>query len=325
MKAVQYRRYGDETALENVERERPRARGRKLLVRVWYSSVNPIDWKIRNGMVKHILPLRFPAVPGFDISGEVVEVGPRVSRFKPGDVVFARLDSISGGASAEYALVGERAAAHLTEGLDAKDAAAMPLAALTALQALRDHGRIASGKRVLIIGASGGVGHYALQIAKTYGAQVTGVCSGGNVELIRELGADHVIDYQRDESYDAGAPYDIILDLVASPDIGSFTPLMSDDSVYVATVPTLGLLTRMLTWSFTSKRRARFVTVKSRGSDLEEIAALVSRGELRTVIDSVYPLERLDQAHRRSETNRARGKVVVEVCAECASGNAGSA
>lgn len=318
MRAVRYYSYGDASTLRQDELSQPHARGRKLVVRVWYSSVNPIDWKLRDGLAKHILPLRFPAIPGFDIAGEVVEVGPRVKRFSPGDVVFARLDSLSGGASADYVLVDERAAAAVPESLDPREAAAMPLAALTALQALRDHARIERGDRVLVIGASGGVGHYAVQLAKAYGAHVTAVCSAKNEELVRGLGADEVIDYQREQTFERGAPYDIIVDLVANRPVGDFTDILAKDGAFVATLPSASLFARMVSWTLFSRRRARFVAVKSSGRDLEELARFVEEGKLETVIDSVYPLEELDEAHRRSETNRVRGKVVVEVCAECA-------
>ena len=190
MKAMQYQQYGGPDQLRLADVPRPQPGARQLLVRVAASSVNPIDWKLHNGSLRWLTPVRFPSIPGYDLAGEVVEAGAEVRRFRPGDSVFAMADVRPGRASAEYAVVGEAAAAYMPANLSAADAAAVPLAGLTALQCLRDLGHIRAGQRVLVIGASGGVGHFAVQLANTWGTEVTGVCGPRHVELVRGLGAD---------------------------------------------------------------------------------------------------------------------------------------
>ncbi len=189
MKAMQYEGYGGPERIRPAEVPVPRPSESQVLVRVEASSVNPVDWKLHSGAYRWIMPVRFPSIPGFDIAGEVTEVGDRVTRFKPGDRVFAMLDTRPGGASAEYAVVGESAAAPAPQGLSALEAAAIPLAGLTALQALRDLGPVGAGMRVLIVGAAGGVGHFATQIAVANGAHVTAVCGTRHTEMMRALGA----------------------------------------------------------------------------------------------------------------------------------------
>ena len=318
MKVVEYQQYGSAQQLVVGERDRPKPKASQVVVRVAYSSVNPIDWKLRQGTMRFLMPLSFPVIPGLDIAGEVVEVGSQVKKFAAGDWVYAQLDSWSGGASAEYAAVGEKALAAIPDGLPPREAAALPLAALTALQGLRDCGGLKPKDRVLIVGASGGVGHYAVQIAKAFGAHVTAVCSGANEAMARELGADEVIDYKKTPSIDTGAPYNVVLDLIVSSPFARFKEVLATDGTYVAALPTPGILARSLLMPLYSKQRVRFVTVKPRGDDLRELSRLHKEDKLRTVVDSVYPLEKLKEAHLRSETGRAKGKIVVEVCAECA-------
>ncbi len=192
MRAILCRGYGGPDQLTEAEVPVPQPASSQLLIRMAASSVNPIDWKLYSGWYRWVIPVRFPFIPGFDVAGEVTEVGAQVTRFKVGDHVFAMLDTRPGGASAEYAVVGERAVARIPANMPAREAAALPLAGLTALQALRDLGQVAAGKRVLVVGASGGVGHFAVQIAKSYGAQVTAVCSGPHVDMVRGLSADHL-------------------------------------------------------------------------------------------------------------------------------------
>ncbi len=199
MRAAVLTGYGGVERLELREIPRPEPGAGQLLVRVRAAGVNPIDWKIRQGKLRLLLPARFPLVLGFDVAGEVVTVGPEVADFAPGDAVHAMLDGRHGGGYAEYAVVGQAAAALKPEALTWEEAAALPLAALTAWQALRDLADLQPGERVAVTGAAGGVGHFAVQIAAALGARVTAVAGPGHQDLVRRLGAHRTVDYTRED------------------------------------------------------------------------------------------------------------------------------
>jgi NADPH:quinone reductase-like Zn-dependent oxidoreductase len=199
MKAAVINGYGAPEVLQYTEVEKPQIKPNQMLVRVYASSVNPIDWKIRKGMLKVLTGNKFPMILGFDVSGEVVEVGTQVTQFKPGDSIYAHLNQLPGGAYAEYAAVAEKSAAAKPTNMSHEEAAAVPLAAMTALQAWRDEGNLKLGQKVLINGASGGVGTFAVQIAKVLGAEVTAVCGTRNLEMVKSLGADRLIDYKQQD------------------------------------------------------------------------------------------------------------------------------
>jgi NADPH:quinone reductase-like Zn-dependent oxidoreductase len=313
MKAMQYRNYGTPDQLQPAEVPTPRPGPTQLLVRVLAASVNPVDWKLHNGQYRRIMPVRFPSIPGFDLAGEVTEVGGQVTRFKPGDRIFAMLDRRPGGTSAEYAAVGERAAARMPANLAPHEAAAVPLAGLTALQCLRDLGRIASGKRVLIIGASGGVGHLAVQIAKSYGANVTAVCSGRNAELMLRLGADRTIDYTQTPDLRGPQPYDLVLDLIVHSPLRRLLALLAADGIYVSSLPSASRIAAAFLLPFVSRRRVRIAGVKPRGADLDDLSRLCEAGKLRPVIDRTFELKALAAAHAYSQQGRTVGKVVIQV------------
>jgi NADPH:quinone reductase-like Zn-dependent oxidoreductase len=313
VKAMQYRNYGTPDQLQPAEVPTPRPGATQLLVRVLAASVNPVDWKLHNGQYRRIMPVRFPSIPGFDLAGEVTEVGGQVTRFKPGDRIFAMLDRRPGGTSAEYAVVGERAAARIPANLAPQEAAAIPLAGLTALQCLRDLGRIASGKRVLIIGASGGVGHLAVQIAKSYGANVTAVCSGRNAELMLRLGADRTVDYTQAPDLRGPQPYDLVLDLIAQSPLRRLLALLAADGIYVSSLPSASRIAAALLLPFVSRRRVRIAGVKPLGVDLEELSRLCEAGKLRPVIDRIFEFKELAAAHAYSQQGRTVGKIVIRV------------
>lgn len=313
MKAMQYRDYGTPDQLQLAEVPTPRPGPTQLLVRVLATSVNPVDWKLHNGQYRRIMPVRFPSIPGFDLAGEVTEVGAHVTRFKPGDRIFAMLDRRPGGTSAEYAAVGEQAAARMPANLTPHEAAAMPLAGLTALQCLRDLGRIASGKRVLIIGAAGGVGHFAVQIARSYGANVTAVCSGRNAELLRRLGADRIIDYTQTPDLRGPQPYDLVLDFIARSPLRQLLALLAANGIYVSSLPSASRIAAAFLLPLASRRRVRVAGVKPRGVDLDELSRLCAAGTLRPVIDRTFNLEALAAAHAYSQQGRTVGKVVIQV------------
>lgn len=310
---MQYRGYGSADQIVAAEVPVPRPGPSQLLVRVAASSVNPVDWKLHSGQYRWIMPVRFPSIPGFDIAGEVVETDAQVTRFQPGDRIFAMADTRPGGASAEYAVVGEGAAARMPSTLSAPEAAAVPLAGLTALQGLRDLGHVASGKRVLVIGASGGVGHLAVQIAKSYGAEVTAVCSGQHVDMVRGLGADRVIDYTRESDFRGRHPHDIVLDVVGSRPVREYLPLLAPDGVLVSSLPSIGRIAAGVLLPLCSRRRVRVMTVRPRGDDLDQLRALCDSGKLRPVIDRLLRMEDLAAAHAWSQRGRTGGKIAIVV------------
>lgn len=312
MRAMVYRAYG--TLPEVAEVPEPTPGPGQLLVRNRHTSVNPIDWKLASGAYRLILPVKLPQIPGFDVAGEVVALGPGVTGFTVGDRVHARLGGTRGGATAERVVVGTDVAAHVPAGMDLADAAALPLAGLTALQALREHGGITlagSSARVLIVGASGGVGHLAVQIARAAGAHVTGVCSTRNVALVESLGANAVIDYTRPDAYAGHAPWDVVFDCVGI-DYGTWLPRLVPKGVYVNLLADPRVLARAALNPLCGKRVAS-AFLKTNAADLRALDGLVAAGKLRVVTDSRFPMERLADAWERSKSGRAVGKIVVDV------------
>ena len=313
MKAMQYQAYGSPARITPAEIETPHRSPSQMLVKVAASAVNPIDWKLRNGSLRFLAPIRFPSVPGFDLAGEVLETGARVWKFKAGERVYACLADRNRGACAEYAVVEEHLAARIPDRLNDFEAAAIPLAGMTALQALRDHGGLTSGQRLLIVGASGGVGHYAVQIGKALGAHVTAVCSGRNADWVRDLGADEIIDYTVRSDFVGERPYDVVLDCIVSASLQASEAVMTPRGVYVSTLPTPGLMLRALLSRFAAGRRVKIVMLDPKGEDLEYLSKLVEAGRLQSRIERVYPLAELAAAHERSQSGRVQGKIVIDV------------
>ena len=318
MRAIVIYEYGSSEKLTLVELPEPRPGPDEVLIRVRAAGVNPVDWKIRSGMLRLILRLKFPFIPGFDISGEVAAVGSRVTRFKPGDPVYAMLGPPRGGGYAELAVAPESAVARKAQSQSHVEAASMPVAALTALQALRDLGGLKPGQSALINGASGGVGTFAVQIARALGARVTGVCGPSNVELVRSLGADWVLDYTREDFTTRGEIHDVILDAVAKSSFGKCRKVLAPAGTYITTLPSVDVLLRGMVLQpllrlVGQRQRARMLFAKARSRDLEFLAKLADEGKLKPVIDRVYPLTEARAAHDYSESERARGKIVLEI------------
>ena len=318
MKAILIRQFGPPGIMKLEEIEKPVITSDRVLVRVRYSSVNPVDWKIRNGSLRLISGSRFPMMLGFDIAGEAVETGSSVTRFKKGDRVFGMLDFTHRGAYAEYAAAREDGLALIPENLDLREAAAVPLAALTAYQAIHYKGRIKSGMNVLINGASGGVGSFAVQIAKAAGAIVSGVCSTHTMQFARQLGAHTIIDYTRQDFAHLPDTYDIIFDAVAKRTFFEVRKNLKVGGCYVTTLPNkpADILSFFLTFPvsfFGFSKRSTFISVQPKGSDLHSLSLLVKEGKLRPFIDREYPLEEINEAHAYSETGHARGKIVIKI------------
>jgi NADPH:quinone reductase-like Zn-dependent oxidoreductase len=323
MKAIVHRCYGSPDVIRMEEIPKPTPKDDEILVRVHASSVNPLDWHYLEGtpyIVRMANGFGTPGDPriGVDFSGTVEAVGKSVTRFKPGDEVFGgRL-----GALADYVAVREaRAVALKPANMSHEQAAAVAIAAITALQGLRDKGHLRAGQNVLVNGASGGVGTFAVQIAKSFGANVTGVCSTKNVELVRSIGADRVIDYTREDFTKEAQRYDLILDNVSTHSLLEYKRVMTPNGVYVEIGSTdpgrwFGWLVKpaeaWLLSPFTSQKFGMILAELNR-DDLATLAGLMESGKVTPVIDRTYKLSEAAEALRYLEKGHARGKVVVTV------------
>jgi NADPH:quinone reductase-like Zn-dependent oxidoreductase len=325
MKAIVQDAYGSPDVLKLRDIGRPQIGGNEALVRVRAAGINPADWAIVSGLpyvARPVYGLRKPknAVRGTDVAGTVGAVGAGVRRLQPGDEVFGWCGGL-GGAFAEYASVSEQRLAPKPANLTFEQAAAVPEAGTVALQAVRDHGNVRAGQRVLINGASGGIGTFAVQIAKTLGAEVTGVCSTRNVEMVRSLGADHVIDYTREDFTRMDRRYDFILDNVANHSLSDLRRALTPTGTLV---PNGGRFDNR--W-FASGGRVvsahvlnRFVghglrpfLVSPNLEDLVVLKELIEAGKVTPVIDRTYPLGEAPEAVGHVGGGHARGKVVISV------------
>ena len=323
MKAIVYHEYGSPDVLELEEIDRPVVKDDEVLVRVRASSANPADWHFMRGVPYVMRPqsgLRKPknAFLGRDIAGEVEAVGKDVTGFRPGDGVFANVGS---GGFAEYASVPEDFLVQKPVNLTFEQAAAVPLAALTALQGLRDAAHLQPEQKVLIIGASGGVGTFAVQIAKSLGADVTGVCSTRNVELVRSLGADHVIDYTQGDFTQSGQKYDLIFQLAGTSSPSDLRRSLTSEGTLVLSSgdsdgrwigPVDRLVKAVVLSPFVSQKLGSFLA-KENKEDLQFLKELIEAGDVTPVIDRTYVLSETPEAIRYLEEGHARGKVVITV------------
>lgn len=331
MRAFVLSGYGgpDQTALADVPRPSPRAG--ELLVRVHAAGLNPVDFKTRAGMLRIIRNYPLPIVMGNDLAGVVEAVGSSVTRFARGDRVFARVDKDVLGAFAEYAVVDENHAARMPASLDFASAAAVPLAALTALQALRDELHLGNGERIFIPGGAGGVGTFAIQLAKHFGAHVATTASARGEALVRRLGADVVVDYTRERFEEHLSDYDCAFDLLGGDTLVHLFAVLKRGGkvVSIAGLPEpltarkdlgRGIRLAALFWlaSLPTRLRAarravsyRYLFMHPSGSDLAQLAALIDDGKLEVVVDRVFPFEEASQAMAYLESGRAKGKVVL--------------
>jgi NADPH:quinone reductase-like Zn-dependent oxidoreductase len=324
MKAVVYRCYGTPQVLKLEEVAKPVPADDELLVKVHAASLNPLDWHYMSGtpyLVRLDAGVGAPKDPrmGVDFSGTVEAVGKSVQHFKVGDQVFGGRD----GAFGEYVTVREsRAVVVMPQGVSFEQAASLPIAAITALQALRDKGKLRAGQKVLINGASGGVGTFSVQLAKWLGGEVTGVCSTKNLELVRSLGADHVIDYTREDFTRGAERYDLVIDNVGTHPLLDYRRVMTPHGTLVlvgggnSRGEMLGGLTIVLKGlllnPFVSQRIEPFLA-ELNPRDLSLLAGLIQQGKLKPVIDRRYPLAQLPEAMSYLEAGHARGKVVIDV------------
>jgi NADPH:quinone reductase-like Zn-dependent oxidoreductase len=316
MKAFLWERYGPPETLRMAEVEKPTPEAGEALVKVLGVSINPADWhslRAKPAFSRLTLGLLRPKhrILGVDLAGQVEAVGSGATRFKPGDEVYANLLDHGYGAFAEYASVPAEVMALKPANLSFEEAAAVPMAAVTALQGLRHHGPIRPNEKVLVNGASGGVGHYAVQIAKTYGAEVTGVTSGRNADLVRSLGADDVVDYTTTDFARTGRRYDLVFDTIGNRSVTDLRRTLAEGGK--AAVTGFTSMGKLMGVSLRGGKDIAQVTAKVTAEDLELLSGLIESGKARPQIDRRYPFAEIPAAIGYLEQGRARGKVVVGV------------
>ncbi len=320
MKAIVYTKYGSPDVLEYKEVEKPVVKDNDVLVKIYAASLNAADWHIMRAdpfLARFMSGLLKPKINilGADIAGRVEAVGRNVKEFHPGDEVFGDISACGWGGFAEYVCATENALVLKPAGLSFDEAAAVSLAAVTALQALCEKGHIQPGQKVLINGASGGVGTFAVQIAKSFGAEVTGVCSTGKLELVRSLGADHVIDYTKEDFTRNGLRYDLIIAANGYHPISDYKRALNPRGIYVMTGGSgAQMLEAMLqgSWiSMTGSKKMGNLMMKSNKEDLIFMKELLEAGKVVPVIDRRYPLSEVADAMRYLEEGHAMGKIVI--------------
>lgn len=320
MRAIQYTEYGSPDVLQLTEGERPTPKDGEVLIKIRAASVNPLDWHFMRGtpyIVRAMTGLRRPKFThlGVDVSGQVEAVGENVTQFQPGDEVFGSCK----GAFAEYVCASEDALVLKPGNVTFEQAAAVPVAAISALQSLRDKGQIRKGQKVLINGAAGGVGTFAVQIAKVFGADVTGVCSTRNLDMVQSIGANHVIDYTQENFTMSGKRYDLIVDTAGTHSLTDSMRALTHEGTLVLVggpddgnwlSPLTGLLkTVVLSW-FVKQNLRSFLANLNR-DDLKVLQEFLETGKVTPVIDRSYPLGEAPEAIRYLEEGHARGKVII--------------
>lgn len=310
MKALRIHQFGGPEQLLEEEVSMPLPGRGEVLVRVNAAGVNPVDFKLRNGSLKLFTGKKFPRTLGFDIAG-VVEKADESSPFKPGDKVFAMIP-FKGGGYAEFVCVKSELLCPIPRDIDMIEAAATPLAALTALQAFRKKEYLHEGHKVLINGASGGVGSFAVQIAKALGAHVTAVASSKNLDFLKKIGADEVIDYTSEDFTKQPQQYHKVFDAVAKSSFRKCRRILRKGGNYVTTVPNHGLICSMMC-NFLRRKKATYIMVKPSGEDLHVIADMIATGRVKPQIEATFPLKEGQLAHRMLETGRVRGKLVLNI------------
>lgn len=309
MCAVEYDQYGDANVLHIADHPLPQRLPGQIMIEVFASSVNPIDYRFRRGDMKGLIPFGFPRIPGYDVAGIVVDTESE-SSFAVGDRVIAFLDHSRGGALADYAVCAVSVAAKIPDNMTMEEAAAIPLAGTTALQSLRDHGKIKSGQSVLINGASGGVGMFAVQIAKSYGCHVDAIASSQNREFCMSLGADHFYDYEKDDFTKSDERWDIVFDVAGKAHYLEARAVLKEGGHFISTEPSVkGLIMTILTWPLSKSGQIMLATPS--GDDLRDLIRLYELGKLKITIDSQFPFEQASDAHRRVESGVDHGKVVL--------------
>ena len=324
MKAAIYTSYGPPDVVHIADVEKPAPKDDEVLIKVRAASVNPLDWRLMKGKPRAVgimaRLLKMPiGRPGVDFAGEVEAVGSKVTQFKPGDPVFGGCR----GAFAEYATTREKSIVTKPDSITFEQAASINVAGLTALQGLRDKGKLQAGQKVLVNGAAGGVGTFAVQIAKSFGAEVTGVCSARNLEMVKSIGANAVIDYTKEDFTNLPQRYDLILECVGNKSFSACRRVLNPNGKLVlvggphdpSTIGLLALPIKALGSSLFSDRKVVMFIAKSSQDDLTLLGELIATGKLEPVIDRCYSFNEVPDAVRHVEEGHAQGKVIIDVAA----------
>ena len=308
MKAIRIHEFGGPEVLKYEDAPRPIPEADEVLIKVFATGVNPIDWKIREGHSKGRFPTKLPLIPGWDVSGEIEEVGSDIKNFRKGDEVYSRPDPTKNGTYAEYVVVKANLVNLKPKSIDHDKAAAVPLAGLTAWQGLFDHGQLQTGQKVLIHAASGGVGTFAVQFAKWKGAYVIGTASGKNIDFVKQLGADEVIDYKKEKFEDKLKDVDLVIDLIGGDTQKRSLQVLKNGGRLITTVQP------------ENQEEAKLKNIHIEGfmaqsypEELEQIAQLIDSGKVMPVIAKVMPLEQAAEAQKLSQEGHIKGKIVLKV------------
>jgi len=321
MKAMVYHKYGSPDVLELEEVQKPTPKSNEVLIRIHAASANAYDWHLLRAdpflvriMGKGVLRPKH-RILGADVAGRVETVGGNVKQFQPGDEVFGDISARGSGGFAEYVCASEDALVLKPAGTTFEEAAAVPMAAVTALQGLRDKGHIQPGMKVLINGASGGVGTFAVQIARSFGAEVTGVCSTSKLDMVRSIGAEQVIDYTQEDFTNSGQRYDLILAANGYHSIFDYKRALNPKGSYVTSGGSMAQIFQAMLlgpWiSMTGSRKMGFLSCKPNTKDLVFMTELLEAGKVVPVIDRRFPLSEAAEAIRYLEEGHARGKIVI--------------
>lgn len=308
MKAVRIHTYGGPETLTYEDAPRPEPSADEVLIQIHAAAVNPIDWKIRNGLGKDRFQRQLPFIPGWDVAGTIAAIGSDVQRFKLGDAVYGYTSLLRDGAYAEFMVAQEAEIASKPASLDFVQAAAMPVAALTSWQALFDTAGLEADQQVLIHAAAGGVGSMALQLAKTRGAHVTGTASARNADFLRQLGADEVIDYQTTPFETVVSNLDVVFDTIGDDTQARSFDVLRQDGLLVSIV---ALPSERVATSYGVQ--STMISVQPNAAQLSQIASLVDSGQVKPIVETILPLSQARQAHEMSQSGHTRGKIVLQV------------
>jgi NADPH:quinone reductase-like Zn-dependent oxidoreductase len=313
MKAVVTSDYGSVEVLNIENVEKPTIGKNEILICIYACSVNPIDWKIRKGLLKAVSGKKPPKILGGDFSGIVDEVGAEIKDFKIGDEVWGHINALKGGAYAEYIKVNTNNICLKPKNFDFIQAASIPLAGLTAYQSLVNYGKIKENSTVLINGCTGGVGSIAVQVAKFLGCHVTGVCSAKNAEYASSIGVDVIIDYKQENILNSNKTFDSIYDFVGNMTFSESKKIIKEQGAFITLNPSFPLLIFGGIMNCFRSKKYKGMLVKSSSDNLNKLKDMVESEALKATVESVFPLEKVQQAHTHSESGRVVGKVVMSL------------
>jgi len=316
MKAAVINQFGNPDVFQIIETDKPKLKDEQVLIKVSATSINPIDWKQRKGNHKFILGSPFPIILGYDVCGEVIEIGLNTSKFKIGDAVFGVLDNKYGGALAEFAIGSEKCFTLKPESVSNEEAAAYPMVSLTALQALRDKAKLQYGQTILINGASGGVGHIALQMAKLMGARVIAVASSSSKNFVNQFEPDVFIDYSQDDVFDLNEKVHVVFDIASNLSFSKCKKILNPNGVYI-NLEYINTLKKMpinkFHQLFSKGKKVKSLLMKHSDEDFRIVSKWIDEGKLKISIDEVFSLNNISAAHDYAQKGHNKGKNVVVI------------